>query len=74
MPNDKDHMDFVRLLDMQEVRQMDQVQSGVQDAAKLLRLHYEELVKAGFKKSQAYDMTFQFHAAWVESIFDRIGD
>jgi len=71
---DKDHMDYVRLLDTQEVHQMDQVQSGMESAAKMLRLHYAELVKAGFKKSQAYDMTLQFHAAWVDSIFSRIGD
>lgn len=68
------HMDYVRLLDTQEVHQMDQVQSGMESAAKMLRLHYAELVKAGFKKSQAYDMTLQFHAAWVDSIFSRIGD
>ena len=67
-------MDYVRLLDTQEVHQMDQVQSGMESAAKMLRLHYAELVKAGFKKSQAYDMTLQFHAAWVDSIFSRIGD
>lgn len=67
-------MDYVRLLDTQEVHQMDQVQSGMESAAKMLRLHYAELKKAGFKKSQAYDMTLQFHAAWVDSIFSRIGD
>lgn len=74
MPSDRDHMDYVRLLDMQEVHQMEQVQSGMQDAAKMLHLHYEELVKAGFKKSQAYEMTLTFHMGWVESIFARIGD
>jgi len=67
-------MDYVRLLDMREVRQMDQVQSGMQDAAKMLYLHYEELKKAGFKKSQAYEMTLQFHAGWMDSIFSRIGE
>lgn len=71
---DKDHMDYVRLLDTQEVHQMDQVQSGMESAAKMLRLHYEELKKARFKKSQAYEMTLQFHAAWVASIFSRIGE
>lgn len=74
MPSDKDHMDYVRLLDTKQVHEMDQVQSGIEAAAKMLRLHYAELVKAGFKKSQAYDMTLQFHAAWVDSIFSRIGD
>ena len=73
MPSDN-HMDYVRLLDTQEVHQMDQVQSGTESAAKMLRLHYAELKKAGFSKMQAYDMTVQFHAAWVESIFSRIGD
>ena len=73
MPSDN-HMDYVRLLDTQEVHQMDQVQSGMESAAKMLRLHYAELKKAGFSKMQAYDMTVQFHAAWVESIFSRIGD
>ncbi len=71
---DKDHMDYVRLLDTQEVHQMDQVQSGMESAAKMLRLHYAELKKAGFTKVQAYEMTLQFHAAWVDSIFARIGD
>ena len=74
MPSDKDHMDYVRLLDTKQVHEMDQVQSGMESAAKMLRLHYEELKKARFKKSQAYDMTLQFHAAWVYSIFSRIGD
>lgn len=74
MPSDNDHMDYVRLLDTKQVHEMDQVQSGMESAAKMLRLHYAELVKAGFKKSQAYDMTLQFHAAWVDSIFSRIGD
>ena len=73
MPSDN-HMDYVRLLDTQEVHQMDQVQSGMESAAKMLRLHYAELKKAGFSKMQAYDMTVQFHAAWVDSIFSRIGD
>ena len=68
------HMDYVRLLDTQEVHQMDQVQSGMESSAKMLRLHYAELKKAGFSKMQAYDMTVQFHAAWVDSIFSRIGD
>lgn len=68
------HMDYVRLLDTQEVHQMDQVQSGMESAAKMLRLHYAELRKAGFNKAQAHDMTVQFHAAWVDSIFSRIGD
>lgn len=73
MPSDN-HMDYVTLLDIREVQQMEQVQSGMQDAAKMLHLHYKELIAAGFSKAKAYDMTFQFHAAWVESIFARIGD
>ena len=73
MPSDNP-MDYVRLLDTKQVHEMDQVQSGMESAAKMLRLHYAELVKAGFKKSQAYEMTLQFHAAWVDSIFSRIGD
>lgn len=74
MPSDNDHMDYVRLLDTKQVHEMDQVQSGMESAAKMLRLHYAELKKVGFNKAQAYDMTAEFHAAWVESIFSRIGD
>ena len=74
MPSDKDHMDYVRLLDTKQVHEMDQVQSGMESASKMLRLHYVELKKVGFTKVQAYEMTLQFHAAWVESIFSRIGD
>jgi len=72
MPSDNDHMDYVRLLEAKDVHKMEQVQSGMQDAAKMLHLHYEELVKAGFKKREAYEMTLQFHAGWVDSIFARI--
>lgn len=72
MPSDNDHMDYVRLLDTKQVHEMDQVQSGIEAAAKMLYLHYEELKKAGFKKSQAYEMTLQFHVCWIESIFSRM--
>lgn len=67
-------MDYATLLDAREAHQMDQVQSGIESAAKMLHLHYQELVKAGFKKSQAYEMTLQFHAGWMDSIFSRIGE
>lgn len=72
MPSDNGHMDYVRLLEAKDVHNMEQVQGGIKDAATMLFIHYEELKKAGFKKSQAYEMTLQFHVCWIESIFSRM--
>lgn len=74
MPSDNDHMDYATLLDAQQVQKLEQLHSGIRDIANLLFIHYEGLITAGFKKSQAYDMTLQLHAVLMENTFSKIGE
>jgi hypothetical protein len=73
MPSDN-HMSYRDILDTQQVQKMDQAKSSLKDVATLLYLHFTELVAAGFKKSQAYEMTLQMHAVLMENTFGRMGE
>ena len=74
MPSDNDHLSYPHLLEAQSAQKFDQAKSSLKDVADLLYMHYDGLITAGFKKSQAYEMTLQMHMVLMENTFGRMGE
>ena len=65
MHDDKSDLDFRSL----RISQMlDQARSGVGEVGRLLKIHQEEMVRAGFTEQQAWQMTLQLHQAYSHKI------
>lgn len=67
-------MSYPHLLEAQSAQKFDQVKSSLKDVADILHMHFASLTDAGFKKSQAYEMTLQMHAVLMENTFGRMGE
>lgn len=61
-------MDVLALQDLRTDQLFDQARSGVSGTARLLKLHQEEMVKAGFTEEQAWQLTLQMHHVYATTI------